>query len=270
VVAPTPDRFMHPRYSIRRELAHGSYSVVYEAVPIHLADRPVALKVLRDREYIGWFFRIARVIASLNHTGIVPCYEVGEVKGRQYVALAFIPGEDLRYQIAARGSQPAGEVVRVIRDVAAALDYAHGRGIIHGHLHPKHILLDAGGFTRLIGFGEYPLPGGAVLGNPLHLAPEQFSSAGPLTTRTDVYALAETAYWMLCGKHPYHSENFEGSLAMKSSGLHMDVCGLRPDLPPRPGRGIAEGNGDQAGGQVRFGDRVCRSPHLCHRRVKAR
>jgi serine/threonine-protein kinase len=70
-----------------------------------------------------------------------------------------------------------------------------------------------------------------VLGNPIHLAPEQLHSRDPLTPRTDVYALAETAYWVLAGRHPYHAEGIAAKLAMKSSGPLASILDMRPDLP---------------------------------------
>jgi serine/threonine-protein kinase len=178
----------------------------------------VVLKLLCRKDYGSWFLRIARATASLEHPGIVPCYEVGMVSEQPFLTLALVGGSNLSRRIAQVGPRSIEETIRIVRDVAAALEYAHGRGLIHGHLHPKHILINENGYPKLIGFGEYPLPEDAVFGNPLHLAPEQLQAAGSLTPRTDVYALAETAFWLLAGRHPFHESNVHSMLAIKTSG----------------------------------------------------
>jgi serine/threonine-protein kinase len=182
------------------------------------------------RECTRWFHRIAQVAASLDHPGIVPCHEVGEGNGQPYLALALVRGSDLMRRIGAPEPRLAEEAVHIVCDVAAALHYAHSRDVIHGHLHPKHILVDEAGCARLIGFGECPLPEGAVFGNAIHLAPEQLTSLGTLTPQTDVYGLAETAYWLLTGSHPYGADSVGVMLGMKSSGSAIRLRTIWPDL----------------------------------------
>jgi serine/threonine-protein kinase len=231
VAAPDSTSFSHPHYRIVRELARGSFTMMYEAestLPT-LAGRRVALKMLRHREHVAWFYRIARTTASLGHPGIVSCLELGETYGQLYMVLEFVPGADLLQQIHSVGPWPLTEVVHLVRRIANALDYTHGRGVIHGHLHPKHILLAADRSPRLTGFGAYPLDTDMVFGNPLHLAPEQIYGQGPWTTQTDVYALAETAFWILTGSHPFNTEEM---MVRKTLPPFPSVRELRPDLSP--------------------------------------
>jgi serine/threonine protein kinase len=199
-----PDETPWAGYEILRELAQGVYTNVYEARHTHpkLSDRPVVLKVLRHGRDAAHYMRAAKIGAFLNNPRIPTLNGVGEDAGRLFTVRMFVEGKDLQNGIggAKRG---LAEVARIISDVAAALDYTHGQGIVHGFVHPRHVLLGNDGAVWLIGFGEYPPSDPVALGNPLHLAPEQFEAEGTLTPASDVYALAETALWLLCGQHPF-------------------------------------------------------------------
>ena len=157
MVASAP--FLHPSYNVIRELARGTYTAVYEATLTRpqLARRSVALMVLCDRKFDTRFLRIAQVTASLDHPGIVPCYEDGMASDLAYISLALVRGGDLMHRISLSGPATLEDTVRIICEVAA-LDYAHGRGVVHGHLHPKHVLLDESGRPRLTGFEDTRSP----------------------------------------------------------------------------------------------------------------
>jgi serine/threonine-protein kinase len=226
--------FCPPRYAVVRQIAHGPRTHVFEAVSTdpRLQDRRVALKVLSWNEYREWFLRMARVTACLCHPRIVACHEVSEIQDRIYIVLDFVPGTDLRDEIW-RGTQlSVMDVVRIVREVSEALDCAHARRVIHGNLHPKHILLTADRQPRLIGFGEYPPPD-HLIGNPIHLAPEQLLECAQATPQTDVYSLSESVFWTLSGTHPYKTQNSMQLLEAKKTGPSQTLRELRPDLSSR-------------------------------------
>jgi serine/threonine protein kinase len=229
-----PNATCFPRYDVLREVAQGVYTTVYEARHKHpkLSERPIALKVLRHRRHAEHFLRMARVNAALDHSHVPSLYEVAETSGQLYMARMFVQGDDLQNGIA-DASRNALQVVTIIGQVAASLDYAHGRGVVHGLVHPRHILLASDGTAWLIGFGEYPPAEGAALGNPLHLAPEQLEAKGKATPASDVYALAETALWMLSGSHPFARLSGNKLLTTKRAGqLRRCDSGARSAFPP--------------------------------------
>jgi len=236
------DDFSHPQFTIVRKLAQGSLTEVFEGVAISagLHGRRFALKVLRGRnfdesgkgEILEWFVRIGMAAARLRHPCIVACYDVAQMEHAAYITLDFVAGSSLHEQIVRPANWPVTDVMRIVREVASALDFAHGQGIVHGHLHPKHILLASEGQPRLIGFGEYPLPPGCPFGNPAHLAPEQILESLPTTPLSDVYALSESAFWMLTGMHPFYtSRGISELLAAKGKGQCKSLRERRPDLP---------------------------------------
>src|SRR5207249_1752162 len=135
------------RYSIDRELGRGGMGVVYLARDVHL-DRPVAIKLLppdraqqpslRER-----FLREARMAAKLSHPNIIPIHAVEETAGFVYYVMAFVDGESLAQRVRARGPLSGAEGARVLREVAWALAYAHGQGLVHRDVKPDNVLLEA-------------------------------------------------------------------------------------------------------------------------------
>src|SRR5262249_9469426 len=157
-------------------------------------------------------------------------HEVGETETRLYMVRRLVEGDDLQNNIGNSTGNKI-EVARIIAEIATALDYAHEQGVVHGYVHPRHLLLGNDGGSWLIGFGEYPAPDPAVLGNPIHLAPEQIAG-GIVTARSDVYALAETAVWLLSGRHPFRGwRSAELIAAKRRDPLHRDYHQGRPAIP---------------------------------------
>jgi serine/threonine-protein kinase len=230
---------------------------VYEAVHTHVGfrNRHVALKILSNPERAHWFLRVARTSAALSHPHIVPVRSVGCERGIPYIVSDFVEGDDLQNGIGRRGAWSLAEVVYIVRDTAGALDFAHRVGIVHGYVHPRHILRGRDGGIWLIGFGECFLPGevppGEPLGNPLHLAPEQFTGNGEAKPRSDVYALSETAFWLLTGRHPYLGIHVPELMEAKRKGaVRGRVRESRPDVPPDMDRVLLRGMAPQA--EARF------------------
>jgi serine/threonine-protein kinase len=192
------------RYALERELGRGGMGIVYLARDIAL-DRPVAIKLLppelagvpahRER-----FLREARIAAGLSHPHIVPIHSVEEPDGLALFVMAYIEGDSLGHRLA-RGSPLAPtEAARILQEVAWALAYAHGRGVVHRDIKPDNILIDrASGRAMVTDFGiaqtggSPPITGeGPRLGTARYMSPEQVAGT-PLDGRSDLYSLGVTA-----------------------------------------------------------------------------
>jgi serine/threonine protein kinase len=180
----------------------------------------------------------ARVLAILDHPNIVRLVEMGEAEDFGFFsALQYVEGASLA-EIGRRMKLPDyREVVRIAGLVANALDYAHGRNIVHGNVHPKHILLDCTRHVFLIDFGEVDptLPEGAIFGNPHFLAPEQLEGeSGKAVPQTDVYGLAEVVFRLLTGVYPFQKAvGIEQLMKLKRSVQAPSVGDFRPEMPRR-------------------------------------
>lgn len=200
-------------YRVERELGRGGVAAVYAARHL-LLDRPAALKVIlpgtaapdaRER-----FVHESRVVAALDHPGIVPIYDAGELEGIPYIAMRYVGGEDLAVLLGRRGRLEPEQAVRVLEQVASALDAAHERGVVHRDVKPGNVLIErdsdriyltdfgiaaSGSSTGLTQTGLF-------VGTPDYASPEQIQGE-PVDGRADVYALAAVAYECLAGRRPY-------------------------------------------------------------------
>lgn len=207
-------------YEVLSEVGRGAMGVVYKARHARL-NRIVALKVTRSaagprrEESERRFLAEATAVARLDHPQIVPVYEVGEVKGYSFFAMAFVEGSTL-HQAIARGPRPQRDAAELIRQVAGAIAYAHRQGVIHRDLKPENILLDSAGRPRITDFGiakfedeTQPMTlKGEILGTPGYMAPEQaMGNAERIGPRSDVYAIGATLYCLLTGRPPFQSAN---------------------------------------------------------------
>lgn len=198
------------RYAVLSRLGSGGFATVYRVRDTNL-DREVALKVMRplllsDANFVERFQQEARVAANLDHPHIVPIYDYGDVEDRLCLVMKLLPGGSLGDRIAG-GPLPWDEVVKLTGQVAAALDYAHERGLVHRDIKPENVLLDDEGNAVLADFGlvralesgrlTTSLSGG-VLGTPAYLAPEVWDGK-PGTPPTDIYGLACLVYEMITG-----------------------------------------------------------------------
>lgn len=177
-------------------------------------DRTVAIKVLHPElsEALGLerFQREVRITARLNHPHILPLLDSGEVDGLLFYVMPFVDGETLRERVAREGELPIDDAVRLTREVAEALGYAHSLGIVHRDIKPENILLQGGhalvadfGIARDVDGSGKLTTVGVTVGTPLYMSPEQASGAAVIDGRSDQYSLGCVAYELLTGEPPF-------------------------------------------------------------------
>ncbi|MEM0927024.1 MAG: serine/threonine-protein kinase, partial [Planctomycetota bacterium] len=201
-------------YDLIEEIARGGMGVVYKARHRRL-DRIVALKMILGGRFSGSdevqrFYIEAKAAGRLDHPGIVPLYEIGEVEGQPFYAMKFIEGGSLAQHLPGLRVD-VRRSVSMMCEVAAAVHHAHQRGILHRDLKPANILLDDEQRPMLTDLGLAKQTGddsgltqtGALLGTPSYMSPEQAQSGAAVTTACDVYALGAILYEVLTGKPPF-------------------------------------------------------------------
>lgn len=225
-----------PGYEIQGELGRGGMATVYRAVQLSLS-RSVALKVLAphlandpvDKER---FLREARFAANLHHPHIVEIYDVGEADGTAFMAMAYEPGGTAA---AVDGTVLAPDAaLRMVRDIAGALDYAHQQGVVHRDVKPENILLRKDGSCVLTDFGialsATQLSGlthaGTSIGTPQYMSPEQLRGE-KVDGRADLYSLGVVLYQMLTGELPYQGTD---GWAVGMQHIQADIPRLPPEL----------------------------------------
>ena len=179
-------------YTVEALIGRGGMGEVYRAADPE-DSRPVALKLLypilaAQEEFAARFVREARVMQTLEHPGIVPVFDTGEADGRLYLAMRLVHGISLK-ELLAQGRPSTEETLRILRQLADALDYAHSRGVIHRDIKPSNILLDGHGEPVLADFGLAKALGDTsvtvsrqLLGTPTYMAPEQ-AAGDPVSHR---------------------------------------------------------------------------------------
>jgi serine/threonine protein kinase len=206
-------------YSLQRELGRGGMGIVYLARDVQL-DRDVAIKILplnlaRSQEFRERFLREARTAAGLSHPNIVPIHRVGEAKGFVFFVMSFIEGETLGERLRARGPLPPADAARIMREVAWALAYAHGRGIVHRDVKPDNIMLEAAtGRAIVMDFGIAHgggQPGSSldderIMGTAHFMSPEQARNDS-IDGRSDIYSLGVVGYVAVSGRLPFDEPN---------------------------------------------------------------
>jgi serine/threonine-protein kinase len=206
-------------YELLEEIGRGGMGVVYRAQQLSL-NREVAIKmILRDRlasdtERIR-FFAEARATAQLQHPGIVPVYDVGEIDGRPYFAMQFLRGKTL-LELITTGQLDQREAARHLEKITRAVQFAHASGILHRDIKPSNILIDESGEARLTDFGlakqtdsaESLTRTGVVLGTPTYMSPEQASGRmGEIGPASDIYSLGSVLYHALTGRPPFTAKS---------------------------------------------------------------
>jgi hypothetical protein len=207
-----------PSYQLERELGRGGMAIVYCARDTRL-KRSVAVKLLPPElafraDIRTRFLREAETAARLNHPNIVPIFSVDERDGLVYFVMAFVRGGSLGDRLRQQRALPIGDARRVLRELAEALGYAHGAGVIHRDIKPDNILLDADTGRAMItdfgiaraataGEGTRLTATGAAIGTPAYMSPEQCAGDRDIDGRSDLYSLGAMAYQMLTGDPPF-------------------------------------------------------------------
>ncbi len=208
------------RYQITRELGRGAMGVVYHAID-PVIGRPVAIKTLRLRDVDDAdhrrrlrerLFREARSAGALSHPGIVTIYDMDEVDGLAYIAMEFVDGETLDEILSRPKLISKDRLTEVLRQAAAALDYAHRKGVIHRDVKPANIMIDVTGAVKITDFGiakitqlEGQTLTGVLVGTPNYMSPEQVQGHD-IDGRSDQFSLGVIAYEMLTGERPFAGE----------------------------------------------------------------
>lgn len=204
-------------YKIKSELGRGGMATVYCGYDPRF-EREVAVKVLpsellhADPQFRLRFEREAKIIAQLEHSAIVPVYDVGEADGQPYFVMRYMTGGSLSDRIKA-GGLTIDDAARILGAIAPALDEAHSNGIVHRDIKPSNILFDKRGNPYISDFGIAKLSqaqsgnvtGSAIIGTPAYMAPEQ-AQGTEVDGRADIYALGIILFEMLTGKQPYEAD----------------------------------------------------------------
>ena len=209
------------RYQIRGELGRGAMGVVYLAIDPAIG-RQVAIKTIRIRDIHNEaqqqklrerLFREARSAGVLSHPNIVTIYDMDEDEGVAYIAMEFVNGPPLDKALAGPMAVSGSETLRILRQCASALDYAHSRGVIHRDVKPGNIMLDEERSVKITDFGiaKITAPSNttetrSVTGTPSYMSPEQVQGL-PVDGRSDQFSLAVIAYEILTGERPFHGEH---------------------------------------------------------------
>ena len=230
------------QYSVERELGRGGMGIVVLARDERL-DRQVALKVLPPAladiaETRERFLREARMSAQLSHPNIVPVYRADDIGGFAFFAMGYVDGETLGDRIRDRGSLSSANVVRLLREVAWALTYAHARGIVHRDVKPENILIERSSGRAIVtdfgiaraDFNPVLTADGNVLGTVHYMSPEQ-ASGEPIDGRSDLYALGCVGFLALSGRLPFEGSTPQAVLIAHATKAPPLLRSVAPQVP---------------------------------------
>jgi serine/threonine-protein kinase len=233
------------RYTIERELGAGGMATVYLAHDVR-HDRKVALKVLRPElsAILGGerFLAEIKTTANLQHPHILSLFDSGEADGQVFYVMPYVDGESLRDRLSREKQLSVEDAVRIAREIADALAYAHGLGVVHRDIKPENILLH-GGHAMVADFGialaasrsdggTRMTETGMSLGTPHYMSPEQAMGEREITARSDVYALGCVLYEMLMGEPPFTGPTAQAIIAKVMTDAPHALTLHRKTIPP--------------------------------------
>ena len=234
-------------YAVERELGGGGMSRGFVAAEAASGGRRVVVKVLPPELAGGVnaerFAHEVEMAGQLHHPNIVPLSGAGAADGLKYYLMPYVEGESLRARLSRGGALPLGEAVRVVREVAAALAYAHAHGVVHRDIKPDNVILAADGAVAVTDFGVAKAMAaaaegrgtltsvGVALGTPAYMAPEQALAERGADHRVDVYALGSLAYEVLAGEPPFGHRSPRATIAAHISERPRPVGELRAETP---------------------------------------
>lgn len=231
-------------YEVESVVGAGGIGILYRARQVRL-DRPVALKlvepdVARDPVIRERLRREARMVAALDHPNVVPLYAAGEEGGTVYIVTRWVEGTELGTLIRRHGTLEPGRAARTAAQIAAALEMAHEKGLVHRDVKPSNVILTSEDHVYLTDFGLAKRAGTAagltgvdqMLGTVDYVAPEQIEGSEP-DARGDVYSLGCLLFEMLTGEPPFAGQG--GGMAKMWAQVNAEVPSVRerrPDVPP--------------------------------------
>jgi serine/threonine protein kinase len=231
------------RYHVDRVLGRGGMATVYLAENRETGVS-VAIKVLRPElaSILGptRFHREIEILTRLRHPNILHILDSDDRGPFLYFVMPYVAGDSLEALVQREGPLPVDRVLEIARDLAAAIDYAHGEGILHRDIKPGNVLLEKQralvcdfGIARAIETAsEEPISSsGLVIGTPAYMSPEQAIS-GQLDRRSDIYALGCVVYEMLAGEPPFTGASYQAIIARQLGDKPRSLRVVRPDLPP--------------------------------------
>jgi eukaryotic-like serine/threonine-protein kinase len=232
------------RYRIERELGQGGMATVYLAHDLK-HDRDVAIKVLLPElaAVIGAerFLTEIKTTANLQHPHILPLFDSGSADGQLFYVMPYVEGETLRGRLTRETQLPVADAVRLATEVAAALDYAHKRGVVHRDIKPENILVQSGS-ALVADFGialavqqagaSRMTQTGMSLGTPQYMSPEQAMGEKQIDARSDIYALGAITYEMLIGEPPFTGPSAQAIVAKVMTETPKELTAQRKSIPP--------------------------------------
>jgi serine/threonine-protein kinase len=255
-----PGGVIADRYRLEDEIGRGAASIVYLAEDLK-HGRKVAIKVLRPAPGGAYepqrFLREIRIAAGLAHPQILPLHDSGEIEPERdggprllYFVMPYAGCESLRDRLSRERQLPVDVALRITRAVAAALDYAHRRGIIHRDIKPENILLQEGepvvadfgiatAISAAAGDAVYVTDRGFAVGTPAYMSPEQATAETGLDGRCDQYSLACVLYEMLAGDPPFVGTGARATMVRHAIEAPAPIGTRRPNMPPAIERALA-------------------------------
>jgi Tol biopolymer transport system component len=266
------------RYVIERELGAGGMATVYLAHDVR-HDRKVALKVLRPElsAILGAerFLHEIKTTANLQHPHILSLFDSGEADGLVYYVMPYVEGESLRDRLTREKQLPVDDAVRIAREVADALEYAHQHGIVHRDIKPENILLH-GGHAQVADFGialaasrseggSRMTETGMSLGTPHYMSPEQSMGEREITPKADIYALGCVLYEMLTAEPPFVGATAQAIIARVMTEEPRSLTLQRRTIPPHVEAAVmtalAKLPADRFATAAQFGDALGRTDY---------
>jgi len=231
------------KWRLERKLGEGGMGTVYLAHDLQL-DRKVAVKILAsslsgDAELVARFEREARMTASLEHPNIVPVYAVGKLENRPFIVMKKLEGRTLAAHLRESGAHSGDELLALMRQLCAGLDFIHARGFIHRDIKSGNIFIGPDGLATILDFGilrtsenaEALTRTGMVMGTPQYMSPEQALGAKEIDHRADLYALAILLFECLTGTLPFEAESELSLIQMQAHAPAPDVIDRAPWVP---------------------------------------